>query len=76
MARLDDYIGPLLGSIGRGIGEKAQKKGAQFCYEVYRELTIQSMTPEWEDLTQREQNRWAAAFWAVLERKKANGTEG
>ncbi len=80
MASMDFILG-VLGLGGKAVGAMGQKKAAQFCYKVYQRncqiwrnstQTIpvdQRITepPDWEDMTQRQQESWMSAVWDIAD---------
>jgi|ADVU01.1.fsa_nt_gi hypothetical protein len=61
----------LLGQAGLGsLGAHGQKKAANFAYRIYRATEAAKgnrKVPEWEDMTQREQERWIAAVGDIVD---------
>lgn len=62
-------FGPVIGSLAGTLGKEAQRKVAKLGYNVYRHKMKHERKgcPEWEDLTQRDQEAWMVAAWDAFQ---------
>ena len=77
---IEALLGPLVGGAVNAAGKAGQAKATRFCYEVARRATSHPnlvivgakpvSLPEWEDLTQRQQETWMSALWDVVQERK------